>query len=74
MLNGSCVGVMWLWPLVLGIGIVALVWCLVRASSSPERSGSTGHGRAREILHERFARGEITEQELRERMRVLHDH
>ena len=68
-------GLMWLWPLVLIIGLGILVWGLMRASSASNRSDDsvTGSARARSILQERFARGEITEQELRERLHVLDD-
>ena len=69
-MNGYGTGFWWLWPLLLVIGLVALVWGLVRATSS-SGTGTTQQGGAREVLRERFARGEITEQELRERMRVL---
>jgi putative membrane protein len=74
MMNGLAMGFMWIWPLLLLVGVVTLVWGLVRASTPTGTGTSTGRGRAREILEECFARGEITEQELRERMRVLDDH
>ena len=51
-----------------------LVWGLSRAGTGGGRRGPSGHERAREILQERFARGELTEQEYRERMRVLDEH
>jgi putative membrane protein len=71
-------GAGWIWPVVLLLGMAALVWGLMRARSAG-RSGveerdeprSDGDARARDILRERFARGEITEEELRERLRVL---
>ena len=98
-------GLGWIWPVILVLGVVVLVWGLVRARSAGDRragsgggtgaglwtrgressaeapsradepGGGTGGGpgaaRAREILRERYARGEITADELRERMRVL---
>ena len=73
MMNGYGMGLFWVWPVLVVLGIIAVVWGLARASSSRPQ-GSNGQDRAREILKERFARGEITEQELRERMRVLDDH
>lgn len=75
MMNGYGMGLSWVWPLLLVVGLGVLVWGLVRASPSSSGGGesATGRARAREILQERFARGEITEQELRERLRVLDD-
>ena len=73
MMYGTGMGFAWVWPLLLVLGLAVVVWALLRASTANSGRGSTGEGRAREILRERFARGEITEQELRERMRVLDD-
>lgn len=70
-MNGYSMGLFWVWPLLVVVGVIAVVWGLARATSA---TPSSGKERAREILRERFARGEITEQELRERMRVLDDH
>ncbi len=66
-------GPLWLWTLLVVVGVIAVVWGLARATSATPPSAPSGQ-RAREILRERFARGEITEQELRERLRVLDDH
>lgn len=68
-------GLMWLWPLIAIIGLGVLVWALVRASSPSSRGtdSATDSPRSRSILEERFAQGEITEQEFRERLRVLSD-
>jgi putative membrane protein len=74
MMNGYGMGLFWVWPVLVVVGIIAVVWGLARASSPSRPQGSSGQERAREIVRERFARGEITEQELRERMRVLDDH
>lgn len=72
MMNGyGGTGLWWVWPLVLLAGVVALVWGLVRAASPRGGRGDEARGSAREILRERFARGEISEEELRERLRVL---
>ena len=68
---GCGMGVAWVWPLILVLGLAVVVWALIRASRANGGRATTGNGRPREILQERFARGEITEQELRERMRVL---
>ena len=74
MMDGFWMGFVWIWPVLLVAGIAALVWGLSRASAGGETRASSGHERAVEILRERFARGEITEQEYRERMRVLDGH
>ena len=72
MMNGYSMGLFWVWPLLVVVGVSPLVWGLVRATV--RHPVSSGKERAREILRERFARGEITEQEMRERMRVLDEH
>ena len=74
MMDGLWMGFVWIWPVLLVAGIAAFVWGLSRASTRREPGGPSGHERAGEILRERFARGEITEQEYRERMRVLDEH
>ena len=67
-------GVAWVWPLILVLGLVIVVWALIRAFRVNPGHASAGTGSARQILQERFARGEITEQEYHERMRVLDEH
>ncbi|MGZ4689033.1 MAG: SHOCT domain-containing protein [Acidimicrobiia bacterium] len=63
---------MWLWGglmmllIVAGIGIV--VWAILR---SAQPNVPRTHDRAREILAERYARGEITSEEYRERSQQL---
>jgi putative membrane protein len=59
-----------LWPL-LWLAVIATVVWLVRGRhwARPPRSGAD---RARDILAERFARGEITGEEYRERLEQLH--
>ena len=71
----------WIWPLILMIGLAALVWGVMNARSSsgarrlPREQGQAGsspsHDRATEILRERYARGEISEEEMRDRLRAL---
>jgi len=68
-------GWMWLWGLaMMALFVVFIVW-LVRATSGgppaphpPERSSTD---RAREILAERYARGELSTDEYRERATEL---
>ena len=74
MMDGFWMAFVWIWPILLVAGIAALVWGLWRAGTGGAPRGPSGQERAYEILRERFARGEITEQEYRERMRVLDEH
>ncbi|OAE01102.1 SHOCT domain-containing protein [Arthrobacter sp. OY3WO11] len=73
---------MWLWGVLLLVGIALLVLAAVRLSGTgrtserhPEPRGrlgpDAGRTRAQQILDERFARGEIAEEEYRARLRVL---
>lgn len=61
-------GWMWFWGMLMMLGwvvIIAMAVWLVQRSQDSRRSTS---GRAREILDERYARGEIDAQEYRERL------
>ncbi len=73
---------MWLWGLVAVAGIVVLIVVLVRASSGgmsggarqaipPPVSGVPTGKTPRQILDERYAKGELTTEEYRERLTVL---
>jgi putative membrane protein len=68
-MNGWGGGWMWLWgALMMVIVAVAIVW-LVRATASGSRgSASSSSDHARSILAERYARGELTTEEYRERL------
>jgi putative membrane protein len=57
-----------IWPILWVAIIVAAVWFLSRRWRRP---GGGGLDRAREILAERFARGELTHDEYRERLAQL---
>ena len=74
MTDGHGMGVACVWPLILALGLAIVVWALIRASRANPGHASVGTGGARQILQERFARGEITEQEYHERRRVLDEH
>ena len=77
---GPNMGWMWLWGILLLVGIALLVLVAVRMFA-----GSGGHGgmqgppgppypggsRARQILDERFARGELNADQYREHLNVL---
>lgn len=65
-------GWMWLWGVAMMVVFVVLVVWLVRSiagSSRPERTDPTD--RARAILSERYARGELSTEEYRERLTEL---
>lgn len=74
-------GLAWIWPAMLILGVGAMIWGLMRARMSGRvgdptrhaRSDNTSQDSARDILRGRFARGEITEDELRQRLKVLDD-
>ncbi|UVJ41570.1 SHOCT domain-containing protein [Arthrobacter sp. CJ23] len=77
---GMDMGWMWLWGLFALIGIALLVVLAVRLFSGggygaggPQGPGGQPPFRsgARQILDERFAKGELTAEEYRERLRVL---
>jgi putative membrane protein len=59
-----------LWPLLWIAVIVAVVWFFKRRHWTAARP-RTGVERARDILAERYARGEITGEEYRERLAQL---
>ena len=62
----------WLWGpivLLLWVALIAtVVWVVARSARPRERSGLE---RAREVLAERYARGELTTDEYRERLEQL---
>ena len=65
-------GWMWLggllWLIILGAFVGLIVWLVVRSSGQPP---ATTQGDARRILAERFARGEIDEDEFTRRTELL---
>ncbi|ALU38937.1 hypothetical protein AS188_03335 [Kocuria flava] len=84
--NGMGGGMGWglLFWLLLIVGLVVLVFVLVKAFTGGPGGGTrqggtapppTGAGprRSREILEERYARGEISTEEYRERLRTLEE-
>lgn len=77
---GFGMGWIWLFWLLLLLGVVLLVVVVARAVGGgvegppAGRTGAragTGRSRARELLDERYARGDITTEEYRERLAVL---
>ncbi|WP_026534110.1 SHOCT domain-containing protein [Arthrobacter sp. H14] len=85
MMNGSGMGgmgLMWIFGLLVLVGVIVLIIVLVKAlSGRPQntagadnsRGPGTGGDRAREILEERYARGELSTEEYRERLRTLEE-
>jgi putative membrane protein len=70
--GGDGNGWMWAWGalmLLLVVAVIGLVaWAIAR---NTQHSGPHPHDRAREILAERLARGEITPEEYQERVQHL---
>lgn len=72
--GGSGMGLMWIFWVLLIVGLVLLIILLVRLlTGGVESRGrrSPGRSEARNILAERLARGELTPDEYRERLRAL---
>jgi putative membrane protein len=57
-----------------GLIAVIVLFARVLGTDSRTRSGATASARADELLTERFARGEIDEDEFRRRMTLLREH
>jgi putative membrane protein len=71
-MNGWGGGWMWLWGVVMMTAVIALVVWLVRSNAaSAIESRPDPTERAREILAERFANGELSAEECRERVSEL---
>lgn len=81
MMMGSGMGWGWMFGPLVMVGVVLLIVLAVRAigggvsprSSAPgtPTDAPPGPGRAREVLDERYARGELTTEEYQERLRAL---
>jgi len=61
-------GWFWIWPLLVLIGVLLLGYVAYRLAQS---GAATGQPSARQILDERYARGEIDDQEYRQRRAEL---
>ena len=75
--SGFGMGWMWLFWLLLVLGVVVLVVVAVRVvgggvtsrtADSRDAGARPGRSRARQLLDERYARGELTTEEYRERL------
>lgn len=72
MWDGPMMGWMWVWPLLVVAGLALLGYLAVRLAAGGWPTGRTPvQGSARAILDERYARGEIDEEEYRRRRGVL---
>lgn len=73
----GCMAAMWIVGLLLLTGVVVLAVVLAKKASGPGRGGrsrtSADRGAGRKILEERFARGELSADEYRERLRTLEE-
>jgi len=75
-MNGGDGGWMWLWGVaMMTLLVVLIVWLIRAASRDSTRVAGTDrrepNDRAREILGERFAKGELSPEEYRERVNAL---
>ena len=79
MMDGIWMGGGWLFGLLVAAGVVVLIVLLVRiVGGGVQREARGGQGArnpssARQLLDERYARGELTTEEYQERVRVLDD-
>lgn len=76
MMGGGAMGWMWVWPVLIVVGLVILGYVGVRLlpgrQISPPTGSDPGAGSSpRRILDERYARGDIDEEEYRRRRDVL---
>lgn len=80
--SGFGMGWMWIFWLLLIAGLVVLVVVVARAlggggvgrpTDQRDAGARPGHTRARQLLDERYARGDITTDEYRERLSELGD-
>lgn len=67
MMDGSMMGWFWLWPVLLLIGLALLAYLIYRLMQDRHGGAQEGTSSAHRILDERYARGEIDEQEYRSR-------
>ena len=68
MMGTAMMGWFWIWPTLVVVGLALLGYLAYRLTvGRPANGAPSGTGSARRILDERFARGEIDEQEYRRR-------
>ncbi|QJY45515.1 SHOCT domain-containing protein [Pseudonocardia broussonetiae] len=75
MMNGSMMGWFWIWPTLVVIGLMLLGYLAYRLTQNRRPGADTvpvaGPTSARQILDERYARGEINDEEYRKRRDTL---
>jgi putative membrane protein len=75
MMGYGMVGWMWIWPLLVVLGLLIIGYAILRLAQGTRPAGRSGENpggsTARRILDERFARGEIDEDEYRRRRSLL---
>lgn len=69
MMDGSMMGWFWIWPTAVAIGLLLLGYLAYRLTQN--RRPGAGLTTARQILDERYARGEINDEEYRKRRDTL---
>lgn len=86
MMNGGGMGgmgLMWIFGLLVLVGVIVVTVVLVKAFSGRSQNtagadttrgpGAGPGGGGRQILQERYARGELSTEEYRERLRILEE-
>ena len=76
MMGGATVGWMWVWPVLIVFGLLIVGYVAVRLvqgwqASSPTGADPSPGSVARRILDERYARGEIDDEEYQRRQDLL---
>lgn len=75
MMDGGMTAWGWLWPVVMLAGVALVVYVLVRLVRDGTSKGAREHAEqrpsAREVLDERYARGELDDEEYERRRRNL---
>ncbi|MCX4459756.1 SHOCT domain-containing protein [Streptomyces sp. NBC_01728] len=73
-LGGQAIGWMWVWLALAGVGLLIIGYATVNLARGGRKPSPTGAGAglaARRILDERYALGEINEQEYLQRRSML---
>jgi len=72
---GTATGWMWVWPVLIVVGLLVIGYVVVRLVQGRQQSAPTGSepsgSAARRILDERYARGEIDDEEYQRRRDLL---
>lgn len=75
MMDGSMMGWFWIWPVLVLIGLILLGYLAYRLTQNrrpgTDTAPAAGPSSARQILDERYARGEINDEEYRKRRTEL---